>query len=164
MILDIVTLNDQMLHSKSEEVKEIDTEIVKLVKDMYDTMELAKGVGLSAVQVGVLKRIFVTDVPQKGGKLVVINPVIKDLSEKRRVYEEGCLSIPGISGDIERPDTVVIEFLDIRGKLQRVHANSLLATCIQHEFDHLNGILFIDKLDPEIKLKKINEYRKQHRL
>lgn len=159
MLLDLVTLGDPRLSQKSEKIDKIDSAIKTLVKDMFETLHYENGFGLSAVQIGVMKRLFVTDVPQIGGKLVVINPVIKDLSENKSIYDEGCLSVPGISSNVERPESVVIEFLDINGKQKRIKASGLLATCIQHEYDHLEGILFIDRLDPESKLKKIKEYR-----
>jgi peptide deformylase len=159
MILDLVTLNDQRLRIASSEVNKIDKKLVDLINDMYDTLAYSNGVGLSAVQVGVMKRIFITDVPQKGGKIIAINPVIKDMSEKKRIYEEGCLSVPGITADLERPDSVILEYTDIDGKSKRIKASGLFATCIQHEFDHLNGVLFIDRLDPEKKINKLNEYR-----
>ncbi|HOV15343.1 MAG TPA: peptide deformylase [Spirochaetota bacterium] len=163
-MLDLVTLGNEKLHIKSEIITEIGIDIPQLVKEMFETMYVTNGIGLSAVQIGVMKRLFVVDIPNiKNGKLVVINPVIKDLSEKTKLHNEGCLSLPGINGDIERPDTVVLEYLDIRGDLKRIKATGLLATCIQHEYDHLEGVLFIDRLSPEEKLQKINEYRKLHR-
>lgn len=164
-MLKLVTLGDERLHRKSEEIKVITPDIPTLVKEMFDTMYETNGVGLSAVQVGFLKRLFVIDIPnEKKGKLVAINPVIKDMSEKRKIHKgEGCLSLPGISGDIERSDIVVLEYLDIRGVPQRIKATGLLSICIQHEFDHLDGILFIDRLSPEEKLLKMSEYRKIYR-
>jgi peptide deformylase len=161
MILDIVTLNDQRLRIPSKDVTEINEELINLVNDMYDTLVAANGVGLSAVQVGVQKRLFITDVPQSGGKIVAINPIIKEFSEKRRIYDEGCLSIPGITGEVERPDSVLLEYTDLKGKIRKLRAHGLLATCIQHEYDHLNGMLFIDRLDPDEKIQKIHEYRIQ---
>jgi len=164
MILDLVRYNDPMLHKKSEIVDVFDSKLKTLIYDMFKTMYDFGGIGLSAVQIGILKRLFITDVPKNGGKLVFINPVIKDLSTKMSVCEEGCLSIPGITGDVERPDWVVLEYTDIKGNLKSMRAEGLLATCIQHEYDHLEGILFVDRLAPESKLKKVNEYRKLQRL
>jgi peptide deformylase len=164
MILDLVTYDDPFLRDKSLPVEKFNSDLMKLIKDMFDTMYDARGIGLSAVQIGVHQRLFITDVPEKNGKLVCINPVIRDLSDQFKVYEEGCLSIPGISGEVTRPSRVVLEYFDQRGKQQRIHAEGLLATCILHEYDHLDGILFIDKLEPEARLQKVGEYRKLRRV
>jgi peptide deformylase len=160
MILDLVTLNDKRLHEKSLNVDKFNSELAELAEDMFDTMYEAGGIGLSAVQVGVMKRLFVTDVPNGCGKLVFINPVIKDLSEKTKIHEEGCLSVPGINAEVERPDKIVIEYYDLNGKLKKLKTGGLQAVCIQHEYDHLEGILFIDRLEPEHKIQKVSEYRK----
>ena len=127
-------------------------------------MHSANGIGLSAVQVGVMKRLFVTDVPVSKGKIVAINPVIKNRSDKMNLYNEGCLSVPGVYGEVERPDTVTLEYTDIKGKRKTITASGLMATCIQHEFDHLEGILFIDRLSPDEKAKVIAEYRTINKL
>ncbi len=160
-MLDLVTFGDKRLYVKSEEIKNIDGSITQLVNDMFDAMYFYNGIGLSAVQVGVLKRLFIVDIPKiKNGKFVAINPIIKDLAVNVRIYNEGCLSLPGINSDVGRPDTVVLEYTDLKGDKKRIDASGLLATCIQHEFDHLEGVLFIDRLPPDEKISKIGEYRK----
>lgn len=158
-MLQLVTYDNELLHQQSFEVDEIDGSIKQLVKDMFKTMYASQGIGLAAVQVGVLKRIFVIDIP-KEGKYTMINPVITDFSMEKSVYEEGCLSVPGIGAEVERPAKVTVEYTDLKGKRKSLEAEGLLATCIQHEFDHLKGILFIDKISPEVRLNKLKEYRK----
>jgi len=164
MILPILKLNDPLLTNRSEEVKIIDKDIKKLVKNMFETLYVADGIGLAAPQVGILKRIFVIDIERKNDKFVFINPVIKDISQKTIKSSEGCLSIPGISKEIARAESLVVEYLDIDGKQKRLEANNIFAVCIQHENDHLDGVLFIDRLSPEERLKVIKEYKKNLRL
>ena len=160
-ILRVVTYNDNILTQKSEEVKEINKEIRELIKKMFKTMYYSNGIGLAAVQVGVLKRIFVMDVPDQGA-YEMINPVIIDQSDETSTCEEGCLSLPGIANEVIRSKSVVVEYYDADGNKKSLEATGLLATCIQHEYDHLNGTLFIDRLPPEIKLKKLKEYNNLH--
>lgn len=160
-ILKVVIYDNQLLNQKSEEIKEIDKEVRELIKKMFKTMYYSNGIGLAAVQVGILKRIFVMDVPDQG-TYEMINPVIIDKSDDTSTYEEGCLSLPGIANEVTRSESVVVEYLDIDGNKKRLEASGLLATCIQHEYDHLNGILFIDRLPPEIKFEKIKEYNNLH--
>jgi peptide deformylase len=158
-MLDIVTLHNEVLHGKSEEISTIDDSVVQLSEQMFSAMYASNGIGLAAVQVGILKRMFVCDVP--GSKqIVMVNPHIVELSSSTSTYEEGCLSIPGIQADVTRPARVTVQYIDLKGKEQTLETGGLLSTCIQHEFDHLNGVLFIDRLDPEIKMAKIREYRK----
>ncbi|HNZ26751.1 MAG TPA: peptide deformylase [Spirochaetota bacterium] len=160
MVLKIVTLGSDLLKRRSEEVTDF-SDIKRLVEDMYDTMYIAGGVGLSAVQVGALKRVFVIDIPDiLNGKHVMINPVIKDLSADKSCVNEGCLSIPGVSSKVERPKKVTVEYTDIKGKRKTLKASGILAVCIQHEYDHLEGTLFIDRLTPETKIEKIKEFKK----
>lgn len=160
MEYNIVTFPDERLKVRSEEVAEINDDIKNLVKDMFRMMYLHRGVGLSAVQIGVNKRIFVMDIPKKG-QMVMINPVIKDMSKETSTYVEGCLSLPEISAEVERPKIITLEYTDIKGKRQTLTTKGgMLSTCIQHEYDHLDGILFIDRLSPEERLEKIKEYRK----
>ncbi len=160
MVLKIVTMGSDLLKRRSEDITDL-SDIRKLVEDMFDTMYIAGGVGLSAVQVGILKRIFVIDIPDiLNGKHVMINPVIKDLSAEKCSHEEGCLSIPGISSRVERPKKVTVEYTDIKGKRKTLKASGILAVCIQHEYDHLEGTLFIDRINPETKIEKIQEFKK----
>jgi peptide deformylase len=150
----IIVLPDPRLRLVSEPVKNIDDGIRKLVDDMFDTMYDAPGIGLAAIQVGVPKRVVTADLAKKDeprNPQVFINPEIVSRSEELSVYEEGCLSIPEIHEDVERPTRVRVRYMDLAGKAQEVEADALLATCLQHEIDHLNGVLFIDHIS---KLKR----------
>jgi peptide deformylase len=150
----ILILPDPRLRLVSEPVKSIDGEVQKLVDDMFETMYDAPGVGLAAIQVGVPKRVITADLAKKDeprSPQVFINPEIASRSEELSTYEEGCLSIPEIHEDVERPAQVRVRYLDRDGKPHEVDAEGLLATCLQHEIDHLNGVLFIDHLS---KLKR----------
>ena len=140
--------------TKSEPVGKITADIRKLVDDMFETMYDAPGIGLAAIQVGVAKRIVTMDLSKKEGEKkprVFINPEIIWSSDDTSTYEEGCLSIPEIHEDVERPARVKVKFLDLDGKAHEEEADGLYATCIQHEIDHLNGVLFIDHIS---KLKR----------
>ena len=143
---EIVTIGDEILRKVSREVTNIDERTHLLLDDMADTMYFEnRGVGLAAVQVGVLKRIFVVDIGDGEGLREFINPVISD--RKGSVPSvEGCLSVPGQSGEVERPEELMIKALDRNGKPFELHAEGFMAICISHEFDHLEGILFVDKL------------------
>jgi peptide deformylase len=150
----IITLPDKRLRRVSEPVGKITAEIKKLVEDMFETMYDAPGIGLAAVQVGVLKRVVTMDLSKKEGPSepkVFINPEIVWSSEEQSTYEEGCLSIPDIHEDVDRPARVKVKYLDIEGNAHEEEAEGLFATCIQHEVDHLNGVLFIDHIS---KLKR----------
>ena len=151
---EIITLPDKRLRLVSEPVKKITADIRKLVEDMFETMYDAPGVGLAAIQVGAPKRVVTIDVAKKEepkNPLVFINPEIVASSDEKAVHEEGCLSIPEFYDDVERPAQVTVKYLDLDGKQHEVEADGLLATCLQHEIDHLNGVLFIDHLS---KLKR----------
>ncbi|MGX9981889.1 peptide deformylase [Methylobacterium fujisawaense] len=150
----LVILPDPVLRLGSEPVGQITGEIRTLVADMFETMYDAPGVGLAAIQIGVAKRVVTIDTSKEEGvrdARVFINPEIVWSSEERRVYDEGCLSIPDYYAEVERPDRVRVRFRDIDGNEQEIEADGLLSTCIQHEIDHLNGVLFIDHLS---KLKR----------
>jgi peptide deformylase len=150
----IITLPDKRLRRVSEPVGKVTAETKKLVEDMFESMYEAPGIGLAAVQLGVLKRIVTMDLSKKEGPSnprVFINPEIVWKSDERSTYEEGCLSIPEIHEDVERPARVKVKYLDLDGKPQEEEAEGLFATCIQHEVDHTNGVLFIDHLS---KLKR----------
>ncbi|AIQ91285.1 peptide deformylase [Methylobacterium sp. 092160098-2] len=150
----LVILPDPVLRLGSEPVGPITGEIRTLVADMFETMYDAPGVGLAAIQIGVAKRVVTIDTSKEEGvrdARVFINPEIVWSSEERRVYDEGCLSIPDYYAEVERPDRVRVKFRDIDGNEQEIEADGLLSTCIQHEIDHLNGVLFIDHLS---KLKR----------
>jgi peptide deformylase len=150
----IIVLPDPRLRVVSEPVKKVDGELRKLVDDMFETMYDAPGIGLAAIQVGVPKRVVTADLAKKDeprNPQVFINPEIVSSSEELSVYEEGCLSIPEIHEDVERPTRVRVRYMDLAGKAQEVEADGLLATCLQHEIDHINGVLFIDHIS---KLKR----------
>jgi peptide deformylase len=152
-IIKILTEPDLFLRQKSQDVDKVDNDTRKLMDDMLDTMYAAPGIGLAAIQVGIPKRIIVIDLSKEEEKkpLYFINPKIISKSSNNSTYEEGCLSVPGQFAEIDRPDQCHINYLDYNGKQQELKAEGLLATCIQHEIDHLEGILFIDYLS---KLKK----------
>lgn len=139
--------NDEILRKKSRIVENIDQRIKDLVKDMEETMRKFNGVGLAAVQVGVLKQVIVIDVDDGVGLRVFINPVITKTKGQQEV-EEGCLSFPNQFGKVIRPNEVTVEALDLNGKKITVKAKGLLAQAIAHEVDHLNGILFVDNVIP----------------
>jgi peptide deformylase len=150
----ILVLPDPRLRLVSEPVKAIDDEIRQLVDDMLETMYGAPGIGLAAIQIGVPKRVITADLAKKDeprAPQVFINPEILSRSEELSTYEEGCLSIPEIHEDVERPAKVRVRYLDRDGKPHEVDAEGLLATCLQHEIDHLDGVLFIDHIS---KLKR----------
>ena len=151
---DILIIPDKKLRLKSEPVGKVTADIRKLVEDMFETMYEAPGIGLAAIQVGVAKRVVTMDLSKKDGPenpQVFINPEIVWSSEELSTYEEGCLSIPDIHEDVERPARVRVKFLDLDGKAHEEEADGLFATCIQHEIDHTNGVLFIDHIS---KLKR----------
>lgn len=166
-ILPLVTLPDKRLRQQSERVEKVTPQLLKLAEDMLETMYDAPGIGLAAVQIGVMKRLIVFDIGQKEGgekdPQVFFNPEVTWASEERSVYNEGCLSIPGYEEEIERPASVRVSFMDRNGKAQEMEANGLLATVLQHEIDHINGKLFIDYLS---KLKRdlvTKKFRKKAR-
>ena len=151
---EIIILPDKRLRLVSEPVKKITADIRKLIDDMFETMYEAPGIGLAAIQVGTPRRVITMDLAKKEepkNPQVFINPEVLWRSEETATYEEGCLSIPEYYGDVERPTQVKVKYLDLEGKTQEIDAEGLLATCLQHEIDHLNGVLFIDHLS---KLKR----------
>ena len=166
-IRQILTEPNKVLRQKSLKVDVVDQEIQKLMDDMLETMYAAPGIGLSAVQIGILKRLVVIDISrdeEKKNPLFLINPEIINQSEQTSVYEEGCLSIPGQFAEIERPAECTLKYIDYNGKEKELKADGLLATCIQHEVDHLNGILFIDylsKLKKDMIIKKLVKQKKE---
>ena len=150
----IITEPNKILRQKSKEVDSVGKEEQKLMDDMLDTMYDANGIGLAAIQIGIPKRIIVMDIvknDEKRNPLFFVNPVIKNKNPELSTYEEGCLSVPNYFAEIDRPKKCDVEYLDYNGEKKILNAEGLLATCIQHEMDHLEGILFIDYLS---KLKK----------
>jgi peptide deformylase len=153
-IREIIKLPNKRLRLLSEPVKQIDAGIRKLVDDMFETMYKAPGIGLAAIQLGVAKRVITMDLSKKEDDhepQVFINPEILWQSEERAKFEEGCLSIPDYYEEVERPAEVKVKYLDLAGKKREIDAKGLFATCLQHEIDHINGVLFIDHLS---KLKR----------
>jgi peptide deformylase len=151
---EILILPDKRLRLVSEPVTKITADVRRLVDDMFETMYDAPGVGLAAIQVGAPQRVVTVDVAKKEepkNPQLFINPEILTVSEEKSIHEEGCLSIPEYYDDVERPAQVRVRYLDLNGKSQEIEAEGLLARCLQHEVDHLNGVLFIDYLS---KLKR----------
>ena len=169
----ILTEPNKILREKSLRVEKVDKDIQLLMDDMLETLYAAPGIGLAAIQVGVAKRVIVMDVSRdrdkdkepKKNPMYFVNPEIIWKSEKKFTYEEGCLSVPNQFAEIDRPKQCHVKHLDYNGNPQELKAEGLLATCIQHEIDHLEGILFIDylsKLKKEIIIKKLSKQKKEN--
>ena len=162
----ILTEPNKLLRQVSDPVDKVGEEEKRLMDDMIETMYAAPGIGLAAIQIGVPKRIIVMDISKDENKkepMYFVNPIIKNRNKENAKYEEGCLSVPGQFAEIERPNTCEVEYLDYDGKKQFLKADGLLATCIQHEMDHLEGILFIDylsKLKKGMIIKKLSKQKK----
>ena len=161
----ILTEPNKVLRQISKPVENITKVEQKIMDDMLDTMYAANGIGLAAIQIGIPKRIIVIDIskdPKKKEPRFFVNPIIKNKDLEKTSYEEGCLSVPNQFAEIDRPKKCDIEYLDYHGKKQLLHADGLLATCIQHEMDHLEGILFIDylsKLKKSMIIKKLSKQK-----
>jgi peptide deformylase len=163
----ILILPDQRLRAVADPVEEIDGDIRKLAQDMLDTMYEAPGIGLAAPQVGELKRIVVMDLAKDDepkAPIVMINPEILKFSEDTVVSEEGCLSIPELYYDVERPAEVTVRYTDLDGKVQEVEAKDRLAICVQHELDHLDGVLYIDYLSRLKRDRVLKKFQKAEKL
>ena len=169
----IIEVPDPLLRQKSTPVETVDDELRALIRDMFETMYTAPGIGLAAIQVGVPKRVLVIDLqePQEEGgepikdPRVFVNPEILQTSDQEVPYTEGCLSVPDQFAEVDRPDRIRARWLDENGKPHEEEITGLLATCLQHEMDHLEGILFIDhlsRLKREMILKKLAKQRKEH--
>ncbi len=162
----ILTEPDPFLRQKSKKVEKVDNEIKLLMNDMLETMYDAPGIGLAAIQVGIPLRVIVIDLSKEGQKkepMYFVNPEIITKSDQDATYEEGCLSVPNQFAEIDRPDKCQVNFLDYNGNAKIIKAEGLLATCIQHEMDHLEGILFIDylsKLKKNMIIKKLSKQKK----
>ena len=166
-IRNIVIEPDPILRKKSESLYQVTNDTRKLLDDMLETMYTAPGIGLAAVQIGIPKRVIVIDISKKEEKknpIFLINPEIIFQSKETSIYEEGCLSLPGYFAEIERPAKCKIKYINYNGKKAELEAEGLLSTCIQHEIDHLNGILFIDylsKLKKDMIIKKLKKQKKE---
>ena len=160
---DILILPDPKLRLKSEPVTAIDDSLRALIDDMFETMYDAPGIGLAAIQIGIPQRIVTMDLAKKDepkAPQVFINPEITWSSEEKATYEEGCLSIPEYYEEVVRPQAVKVKYLDRDGKQQEIAADGLLATCLQHEIDHINGILFIDHISKLKRDRVMKKFRK----
>ena len=159
----LITVPNEILRKKSQHIDKVSKDEKKLINDLFETMYHHKGIGLAAIQVGIPKRIVVLDVLQKDEKkkpLCFINPVIKNTSDEKSKYEEGCLSIPDTFIEIERPKTCLVEYVDIEGKKKEMECDGVLSTCLQHEINHLDGKLIIDflsKLKKDLIIKKLSK-------
>ncbi len=160
-LLPVTLIGDKILKKKTNNVKEVDVKTIELIRDMFETMRNANGIGLAANQVGADKSIIVIDVSVIEGNeetkpIVFINPKLTHFSDKKVKIEEGCLSIPDVRAEIERPESVTVEYKDTEFKDQTLKADGVLARVIQHEYDHLQGILFTDLISDDLK-KKLNK-------
>ena len=161
----IITEPNKILRQKSKDVISVGRDEQKLMDDMLDTMYAANGIGLAAIQIGIPKRIIVMDISKSDENkkpMFFVNPIIKNKDKELSTYEEGCLSVPNYFAEIERPKKCDVEFLDYNGNKKVLNAEGLFATCIQHEMDHLEGILFIDYLSKLKKTMIIKKLSKQN--
>lgn len=166
-LLPIITAPDPRLEAVSTPVEAVTDEVRRQLDDMLETMYAAPGIGLAAIQVGIPKRMLVIDVSREGEDkqpLYVVNPEFTWLSDEDKVYEEGCLSLPEQYAEVARPAEVKIEYLDYNGEKQELHADGLLAVCLQHEIDHLDGILFVDHISALKRNMILRKLLKQKRL
>jgi peptide deformylase len=156
-MLNIITLGDEQLRKHSILVPDLNGTVHTLIEQMFESMREFKGIGLAAVQVGSLYRLFITEV---GGDKprVFVNPEILETSLEQASYEEGCLSIPGVEADVLRPQRVRVQAWNEKGRPFTLDAEDLLARVVQHEFDHLNGVLFIDRIDPKKRERLVRQY------
>jgi len=166
-VRDILIIPDKRVRLMSEAVKAVDKPLRALIEDMLETMYAAPGIGLAAVQIGVPRRVVTIDLAKKDEPKepqIFINPEVIWTSDEKATYEEGCLSIPEYYEEVERPKAVKVKFLDLDLKPQEIEAEGLLATCLQHEIDHINGVLFIDhisKLKRDMVMKKFKKAAKK---
>ncbi len=162
-MLEIYTIGEEILREKCKKVVKFDSALELLVNAMFEKMDEADGVGLAAPQIGVDLRVFVID-DHRGTRKAFINPEILETSMEECSMEEGCLSIPGVYTYLSRSERVTVQAQDVNGKTFRVEADDLLARAIQHENDHLNGILFIDRLDEKSRSKILKTYEKRNKI
>jgi peptide deformylase len=166
-VRDILIIPDKRLRQASKPVAKVDAATRKLVEDMFETMYAAPGIGLAAIQIGEPRRVVTMDLSKKEGEKqpqVFINPELIWSSEEKRTHEEGCLSIPEYYEEVERPAEVRIGYLDLDGKKHEITAKGLLATCLQHEIDHLNGVLFIDHISKLKRDRVVKKFTKAAKL
>ena len=162
-MLEILLLGDPVLREPADEIDEVDDEIRHLAGEMFETMYAAEGIGLAGPQVGIPLRLFVMDIRDAEEEpRALINPVILE-SSGSELAEEGCLSLPGLVGEVERAARIVVDATDLEGERFQIEASGLLARCIQHEIDHLDGVLFIDHLSPLKRRMLLGKWKKQQR-
>lgn len=173
-VLDVITEPDPRLHMVSEPVEQVDDELRGLMDDMLETMYASQGIGLAAIQVGVPKRVLVMDIGHSQSRyeesgeanaepMFLVNPEIVESSEEVQTFKEGCLSFPGQYADVKRPEEVTVKYLDYEGEEQVMHASGIMAVCVQHEIDHLNGVVFVDylsRLKREMILRRLKKQKK----
>ena len=166
----IILVPDQILKKKSEKIEKLTNKEKQLADDLFETMYKNNGIGLAAVQVGVLRRMIVIDVSKKDEEkkpLCLINPVIKSFGKDRSTYEEGCLSIPNTFIEIERPEICTVSYIDENGDKKEMECDGLLSTCLQHEINHLDGKLIIDylsKIKKDLIIKKLSKQKTSNRV
>lgn len=165
--LDIINVPDPLLKTVSSPIDRVDADVQKLLDNMLETMYAAPGIGLAAIQVAVPKRIIVLDTTPEDAEerqpLFLVNPEVTWESEERNIYSEGCLSVPEHYADVERPASVRVKYLDYNGEMREDLMEGLTATCVQHEIDHLNGVVFIDylsRLKRNMIIKKVQKANK----
>ena len=159
-VLKIEMLGSEVLRRRAAEIETVDDDLRALIRNMFDTMYEAEGIGLAGPQVGVEQRVVVVDIREEGSTpMALVNPRIVESASDTDKAEEGCLSIPGVAGVVERPITVVVEALSDTGEPMRIEADGLLARCLQHEVDHLDGVLFVDRLSPLKRNMVLKRYR-----
>jgi peptide deformylase len=159
-VLKIELLGSEVLRRRAEEIVEVDDDLRRLIRDMFETMYHAEGVGLAGPQIGIERRVIVVDVREEGSNpFALINPRIVESTREMDKAEEGCLSIPGVAGVVERSARVVVEALSEMGEPVRIEAEGMLSRCLQHEVDHLDGVLFIDRLSPLKRNMVLKRYR-----
>ena len=159
--LNIELLGSEVLRKKAEDVPTPGPELDRLVADMFETMYDARGIGLAAPQIGLSQRLIVVDLKEDDSEpMALLNPTVVELGGGKDRVEEGCLSIPGVAATVERPFTCVVDALDAKGQPVRIEAEGMLARCLQHEIDHLDGVLFIDRISPIKRKMLLAKYRK----
>jgi peptide deformylase len=162
-MLEILTIGNEILTKKASPVMEFTDELASFINDMFEAMRIGRGIGLAAPQVGKSDRFFVTSLEQDKPR-VFINPEIILTSPEEATYEEGCLSVPGLYARLKRPASVKIQAFNERGRPFTLDAEGLLARVIQHEFDHLNGVLFVDRLPPQVRERALKRYEAKLRI
>lgn len=161
-ILPIKLLGEEVLRCRAEEIEAVDDELRRVIDDMFETMRDAEGIGLAAPQVGIARRVIVVDVHEpEVPPFALVNPRIVEFSPERERAEEGCLSMPGLQAVVERPARVTVEGLDRDGNPLRVSGGDLLARCVQHEVDHLDGVLFLDRVGPLKRDMLLRKWKKR---